>query len=93
MLEACWPKSARTKRWTVPVGAATAASEAAQILATVGKLPNRLDVECTTAYVKEHLADGILPAPRSQRMRFDRPGLEWPVRVLTHNVVPVLVCK
>lgn len=82
-----------------------AASAAAKILASVGKLANQLDVECATAHVKEHPAEGILQAARSRgcdlivMASHGRRGLSrlmlgsQAVRVLTHSVVPVLVCK
>jgi nucleotide-binding universal stress UspA family protein len=57
-----------------------AASEAAKILASVGRLANQLDVECATAHVKEHPADGILPAARSSGCDLICRGLKWPTR-------------
>lgn len=71
-----------------------AASEAAKILASVGKLANELDVECATAHVKKHPAEGILQAASHGRRGLSRLMLgSQAVRVLTHSVVPVLVCK
>src|SRR5215813_10617916 len=54
---------------TVPFDAyeQAAATAASKILAPVGKLANQLDVECTTAHLKEQPADGILQAARSRR--------------------------
>jgi nucleotide-binding universal stress UspA family protein len=82
-----------------------AASEAAKILASVGRLAIQLDVEWVTAHVKEHAADGILQAARSRGCDLivmasnGRRGLSrlmlgsQAVRVLTHSAVPVLICK
>jgi nucleotide-binding universal stress UspA family protein len=82
-----------------------AATAAAKILALVGKLANQLDVECTTAHIKDHPADGILQAARTRRCDLivmasnGRRGLSrlilgsQAVRVLTQSPVPVLICK
>ena len=82
-----------------------AASEAKKILASVGKLANKLDVECATAHVKEHPADAILQAAHSRGCDLivmasnGRRGISrlmlgsQAARVLTHSAVPVLICK
>jgi nucleotide-binding universal stress UspA family protein len=82
-----------------------AATTAAKILAAVGKLANQLDVECATAHLKEHPADGIVQAARTRRCDLivmatnGRRGLSrlmlgsQAVRVLTQCPVPVLICK
>jgi len=82
-----------------------AASKATKILPSVGKLANKLDVECATAHVKEHPAEAILQVAHSRGCDLivmasnGRRGLSrlmlgsQAARVLTHSTVPVLICK
>ena len=92
---------------TVPFDAyeQAAATAASKILSAVGNLANELDVDCATAHLKEHPADGIVQAAQTRQCDLivmasnGRRGLSrlmlgsQAARVLTHSVVPVLICK
>jgi nucleotide-binding universal stress UspA family protein len=92
---------------TVPFDAyeQAAAAAAADVLGSVRKLANQLDVDCVTAHIKNHPAEGIVETAQGRGCDLivmasnGRRGLSRLVlgsqaaRVLTLSAVPVLICK
>jgi len=83
-----------------------AAANAGRILADVGELARKADVDCATVHAKDQYpADGILDTAKKQgcdlivMASHGRRGLgrlllgSEAVKVLTHSALPVLICR
>jgi nucleotide-binding universal stress UspA family protein len=84
----------------------SSSENAAHILASVSKLARKADIECATVHAKDQYpAEGILETARTNNCDLivmashGRRGLgrlllgSQAVKVLTHSMVPVLICR
>ena len=84
----------------------SSSENAAHILASVSKLARKADIECITVHAKDQYpAEGILETARTNNCDLivmashGRRGLgrlllgSQAVKVLTHSMVPVLICR
>jgi nucleotide-binding universal stress UspA family protein len=84
----------------------SSSENAAHILASVSELARKVDIECATVHAKDQYpAEGILETARTNNCDLivmashGRRGLgrlllgSQAVKVLTHSMVPVLICR